>query len=169
MDITKGMSVRAKKLKEKSGKSYQDIAEETHMSQSSVHRYISGDVKDADPDSYNRIMSAIGGDDDPGPDECAAPAPPADTSPSLDEISQQHYCQLITAHKAELDRMQGFYTRTIRYKNRWIRFLAALLLLLFALLIIVLLIDITNPDIGWFQHLFGVSGRLPISKAFLGM
>lgn len=155
MDITKGMSDRAKKLKEKSGKSYQDIAEETHMSQSSVHRYISGDVKDADPASYGRIMAAIGGDDEPGPDECAAPAPPEDTSLSPDEIAQQHYCQLITAHKAELDRMQGFYTRTIQYKNRWIRFLAALLLLLFALLVIVLLIDITNPDVGWFRHIFG--------------
>lgn len=155
MDITKGMSDRAKKLKEKSGKSYQDIADETHMSQSSVHRYISGDVKDADPDSYNRIMSAIGGGDEPGPDECAPPAPPSDTGLPLDEIAQQHYCQLITAHKAELDRMQGFYTRTIQYKNRWIRFLAALLLLLFALLIIVLLIDITNPGIGWFRRVFG--------------
>lgn len=154
MDITKDMSKRAKQLKEESGKTYQDIAQETHMSQSSVHRYISGDVKDADPDSYGRIMAAIGGDDEPGPDECEAPAPPADTAPSLDEISQQHYCQLIAAHKAELDRMQGFYTRTIRYKNRWIRFLVALLLLLFALLIIALLIDITNPNIGWFRHIF---------------
>lgn len=155
MDITKDMSQRAKRLKEESGKTYHDIAQETHMSQTSVHRYISGDVKDADPDSYDRIMAAIGGDDDPGEDDCAIPTPPADTAPSLDEISQQHYCQLITAHKAELDRMQGFYTRTIRYKNRWIRFLAALLLLLFALLIIVLLIDITNPDIGWFRRVFG--------------
>lgn len=155
MDITKGMSARAKKLKEKSGKSYQDIAEETHMSQSSVHRYISGDVKDADPDSYNRIMSAIGGDDEPESEEYAVPAPSADAVPSPDEMPPQHYQQLIDAHKAELDRMQGFYTRTIRYKNRWISFLAALLLLLFALLVIVLLIDITNPDIGWFRHLFG--------------
>ena len=166
MDITKGMSNRAKKLKEKSGKSYQDIAEETHMSQSSVHRYISGDVKDADPDSYSRIMAAIGGTDEPGPDECAAPAPPSDTAPSLDEISQQHYCQLIASHKAELDRMQGFYTRAIRYKNRWINVLAALLFLLFALLVIVLFIDIANPGIGWFRHLFSVSSRVPIPKAF---
>ena len=156
MDITKDMSRRAKRLKDESGKTYQDIAQETHMSQTSVHRYISGDVKDANPDSYGRIMAAIGGDDDPGEDDCAMPAPQAaDTAPSLDEIAQQHYCQLITAHKAELDRMQGFYTRTIQYKNRWIRFLAALLLLLFAILIIVLLIDITNPNIGWFRHLFG--------------
>ena len=155
MDITKDMSKRAKRLKEESGKTYQDIALETHMSQTSVHRYIAGDVKDADPDSYNRIMAAIGGDDDPCEGDCSTSTPPADTAPSPDEISQQHYCQLIAAHKAELDRMQGFYTRTIRYKNRWIRFLAALLLLLFALLVIVLLIDITNPGIGWFQNLFG--------------
>lgn len=155
MDITKDMSKRAKRLKEESGKTYQDIALETHMSQTSVHRYIAGDVKDADPDSYNRIMAAIGGDDDPCEDDCSTSTPPADTAPSPDEISQQHYCQLIAAHKAELDRMQGFYTRTIRYKNRWINVLAALLFLLFALLIIVLLIDITNPGIGWFRNLFG--------------
>lgn len=155
MDITKGMADRAKKLKEKSGKSYQDIAEETHMSQSSVHRYISGDVKDADPDSYGRIMAAIGGDGEPESAECAAPAPPADTSLSPDEIAQQHYQHLIAAHKAELARMQELYDRTIRYKNRWINFLSALLLLLFTLVIIVLLIDIANPNIGWFRHLFG--------------
>ena len=155
MNITKDMSKHAKQLKEESGKTYQDIALETHMSQTSVHRYIAGDVKDADPDSYNRIMAAIGGYDDPCEDDCSTSTPPADTAPSPDEISQQHYCQLIAAHKAELDRMQGFYIRTIRYKNRWIRFLAALLLLLFALLVIVLLIDITNPGIGWFRHLFG--------------
>lgn len=155
MNITKDMSKRAKQLKEESGKTYQDIALEAHMSQTSVHRYISGDIKDADPDSYNRIMAAIGGDDDPCEDDCSTPTPPADPAPSPDEISQQHYRQLIAAHKAELDRMQGFYTRTIRYKNRWIRFLAALLLLLFALLVTVLLIDITNPGIGWFRHLFG--------------
>lgn len=155
MNITKDMAKRAKSLKEESGKTYQDIAEETHMSQSSVHRYISGDVKDADPDSYSRIMAAIGGDDDPCPDECVAPAPPADTGLSPDDIAQQHYLHLIAAHKAELDRMQGFYTRTIRYKNRWINILAVLLFLLFALLIIVLLIDITNPGIGWFRNLFG--------------
>ena len=155
MDITKDMSRRAKRLKEESGKTYQDIAQETHMSQTSVHRYISGDVKDADPDSYNRIMSAIGGDDEPGPDECAAPAPPADTSPSLDDIAQQHYQHLIAAHDAELAWMQELYNRTIRYKNRWINFLSALLLLLFVLVIIALLIDIANPNVGWFRHLFG--------------
>ena len=166
MDITKDMSNRSKRLKEKSGKTYQDIALETHMSQTSVHRYISGDIKDADPDSYNRIMAAIGGNDELGPDECAAPAPPSDTAPSPDEISQQHYCQLIAAHKAELDRMQGFYTRTIRYKNRWINVLAAFPFLLFSLLLIVLLIDITNPGIGWFRHLFGASNQLPVSRTF---
>lgn len=155
MNITKDMAKRAKSLKEESGKTYQDIAEETHMSQSSVHRYISGDVKDADPDSYSRIMAAIGGDDDPCPDECVAPAPPADTGLSPDDIAQQHYLHLIAAHKAELDRMQGFYTRAIRYKNRWINVLAALLFLLFALLVIVLLIDIASPNIGWFRHILG--------------
>lgn len=155
MDITKGMSDRAKKLKEKSGKSYQDIADEAHMSQSSVHRYISGNVKNADPDSYSRIMAAIGWCDDRCEDDFATPTPPADTAPSPDEISQQHYCQLIASHKAELDRMQVFYTRTIRYKNRWINVLAAFLFLLFALLLIVLLIDITNPGIGWFRRVFG--------------
>lgn len=155
MDITKDMSKRAKRLKEESGKTYQDIAQETHMSQTSVHRYISGDVKDADPDSYNRIMAAIGGDDEPGPDECAAPAPPADTGLSPDEIAQQHYLHLIATHKAELARIQELYDRTICYKNRWINFLSALLLLLFTLVIIVLLIDIANSNIGWFRHLFG--------------
>nr|DAL06307.1 MAG TPA: Regulatory protein [Caudoviricetes sp.] len=156
MDITKDMSRRAKRLKDESGKTYQDIAQETHMSQTSVHRYISGDVKDADPDSYGRIMAAIGGDDDPGEDDCAMPAPQAaDTAPSLDEIAQQHYQHLIAAHDAELARMQELYNRTIRYKNRWINFLSALLLLLFVLVIIVLLIDITNPNVGWFRHLFG--------------
>lgn len=162
MNITKDMANRAKSLKEESGKTYQDIAEETHMSQSSVHRYISGDVKDADPDSYSRIMAAIGGNDEPVEDYCATPTPPADTAPSPDEIPQQHYLHLIAAHKAELDRMQGFYTRTIRYKNRWIRFLASLLLLLF----VVLLIDIVNPNIGWFRHLFGASNQLPVSRTF---
>lgn len=161
MNITKDMSARARRLKEESGKTYQDIAKETHMSQTSVHRYISGDVKDADPDSYGRIMAAIGGDDEPESAECAAPAPPADTSLSPDEIAQQHYRHLIAAHKAELARMQELYNRTIRYKNRWINFLSALLLLLFVLVIIVLLIDITNPDVGWFRHLFS---RLEFSR-----
>ena len=166
MQITDEMLDEMKRLKKESGKTCQDIAAEAFVSSSTVQRYMSGAVKEADTGSFNRIMSAIGGDNEPGPDECAAPAPPSDTAPSLDEISQQHYCQLIAAHKAELDRMQGFYIRTIRYKNRWIRFLASLLLLLFALLVIVLLIDIVNPNIGWFRHLFGASNQLPVSRTF---
>lgn len=151
MQITDEMIDEMKRLKKESGKTCQDIADEAFVSSSTVQRYMSGAVKEADTGSFNRIMTAIGGADEP-----LQPAPQAaDTVPSLDEISQQHYCQLIAAHKAELDRMQGFYTRTIRYKNRWIRFLASLLLLLFVLLVTVLLIDIANPNIGWFRRIFG--------------
>jgi hypothetical protein len=160
LQITDEMLGEMKRLKKESGKTCQDIAAEAFVSSSTVQRYMSGAVKEADTGSFNRIMTAIGGADDP-----LQPAPQAaDTAP--DEISQQHYCQLIAAHKAELDRMQGFYIRTIRYKNRWIRFLASLLLLLFALLVIVLLIDIVNPNIGWFRHLFGASNQLPVSRTF---
>lgn len=146
MEITDDMIDRAKELKRKSGKTYQDIADEAFMSTSMVQRYINGDVKDADPEAYGRMVSAIAGDVEQEPDE------PPEPSLSADEIAQQHYRHMIATHEAELERMQQLYNRSIRYKNRWIIVLASLLLLFAAFTIIVLLVDIRNPQIGWFRH-----------------
>lgn len=160
MKITQDMAARLQQLKDASGKTYQDLADEVLMSASSIQRYVTGEVKDANPESYDRIVDALisgGASDTPS---VLPPEPAPSSAPdgmAADEIAQQHYRHLIATHEAELARLQSLYNRSIRYKDRWIIALSSALLLFLIFTIIILLIDIANPDIGWFQGLFGGS------------
>ena len=154
MKITQDMVAQTKRLKSDCGKTNQEIAEETFMSVSNVQRYINGDVKDADPDAYRRLIASIGGN----PDEFFQP------SPDQSQADRDLYRKLISQHNAELARMQTIYEASIAYKNRWIRVLAVVIFVLVAFNMTMLLIDVLNPDAGWIRKILGLSfsikGRL---------
>ena len=121
MQILPEMVEYAKQLKANCKKTNTDLAEETFMSVSNVQRYINGDVGNADPEAYRRLILALGGDLSMvlGNQPPAAPAP-------------DYLATLDARHTAELSRLSKTYEDRIASQDKWLRRLALVVAVLMA-------------------------------------
>lgn len=60
------------------------------------------------------------------------------------------------------ERMIAILNKSIREKNRWIYLLSSSVAILMLFIMFVLIVDLTNPDAGWFRSLFS-NGNLDFS------
>lgn len=76
----------------------------------------------------------------------AAPQPPAESA------EKQYIQRIISMYEAQLASSERQYNLVTAEKNRWIKILAIIIGILGAGVITILLIDILNPTVGWFQR-----------------
>ena len=157
MELRKEHVESIKKAKEESGKTYDQLADELHMSRSQAQRYINGNVKSAPSSVWRDICDSVGLD----PQEIGIQDQPEGTESTLIDIILP---ALEDRHRKEIDRLTAFHQNTVKalekqisYKNRWIRMLTVLCLILIFIIIITLFLDIMNPDTGWFREM--LSGK----------
>ena len=157
LKITPEMVEYTKQLKAACGKINPDIAEEAYMSTSNVQRYINGDVKDADPEAYRRLILALGGD----PDMVFNPSVP--TQPFSSETLSQLLDSYDRKHDKEIDRLKEAHKETtdvqkasIVHKDKWINKLSIVILILFVMVVTLLIwslkIDSMIADFGMIQY-----------------
>lgn len=114
-----------------------EIAELSGVPETSVSRILSGETANPSYLNVRDIVVALGGDEDAFFDG-APPAAPARTADA----------QLIALYEKRLEDKDA----ALRDKNKWIRNLFIVVIILVCFLVAWLIIDITNPAIGWFRY-----------------
>lgn len=133
------------------GKSYDQLAEELHMSKSQIQRYINGNVKSAPSSVWADICLAVGLDpvelgllDQPDQPE------QSELQAALDAMERRHQAEidrLAELHEASIDT----YKKQLENKDKWIKRLFAIAVALVVFIITVFFVDIANPNVGWFR------------------
>lgn len=117
--------------REKQNLTYQQIADASGVSVSTVSRFFSGQPESLSMQNFAGIAAACGvslRDLSPEPE----PRPPVPAQ--------------------QVDRMCRQYESTIRDKNKWLRALAAALAVLVLFILALLAVDILNPRVGWVRE-----------------
>lgn len=79
--------------------------------------------------------------------------------------------QIISIYEDRIADLKRSHNRESAEKNRWITILAVTVGILAAGIIAILLIDILNPTVGWFQRemVYGRGSSTPVYDAFLAI
>lgn len=127
---------KLKELKDQCGLTNQQIADKAGLSAATVQRYIAGNAKDAPVESARKIIEAMGGDAD---EVLGLLSPPKDHSAE------------IALYERMLDSMSKSHSDQVKEYRKWVRTLAILVGVLVLFIMCLLLIDILNPNVGWFR------------------
>ena len=116
-----------------------EIAELSGVPEASISRILSGETANPSYQNVRDIVVALGGDEDAFfnsvPPTAPAPAHSADA-------------QVIALYEKRLEDKDA----ALRDKNKWIRNLFIVVIILVCFLVFWLIIDITNPVIGWVRY-----------------
>lgn len=122
-----------------------EIAELSGVPESSIARILSGETQNPSYANVRDIVVALGGDEDAFFN--GAPAAPAPVH-TLDATAISLYEKRLE----EKDQRIADKDAALADKNRWIRNLFIVTSILVCFLVAWLIIDITNPSIGWFRY-----------------
>lgn len=121
-----------KALKEKSGLTDDQIADLSGVAKGTVTRIINGGTENPGFQTVADIVKALHG--------------------SLDEMAMIQVEEDEPVEKETESRLVLLYREIIRGKDKWIRTLAIALGAVMAVVMFLLIFDIMNPTVGWFQH-----------------
>lgn len=123
------------------GMTNQQIADASQVPKSTVDRVLRKDTENPTMKVILDIAAAVGYD-------FSKPM-----SPVPDDTANGTYIRhIISMYESQLSGQERQYNLVTTEKNRWIKLLALINAILVLGIIIILLIDITNPTIGWFQY-----------------
>lgn len=122
---------KLQELKDKSGMSYQDIADKSGVPLPTVKRIISGQTSDPGYSSVIAIVKALNG--------------------SIDDI--QEVMRENSRCAATTQKMCSVYEQNIHEKNQLIKFLLIISISMTAIFIFLLVWDFLNPSIGFFRKI----------------
>lgn len=133
------------------GKSYDQLADELHMSKSQIQRYINGNVKSAPSSIWADICFAVGLDP-VGIGMLEQPEQPeqSDLQAALEAMERRHQAEidrLTELHEASIET----YEKQLENKDKWIKRLFTIAVALVVFIIAVFFVDIANPNVGWFR------------------
>lgn len=127
----------------------QQIADASNVPKTTVDRILRRETSNPSFQTVVDIAAAVGY-------EFSAPAK---ASVETDDATLKHIIYVYEQRCADLEREGRMKTAqsnlVMAEKSRWIRFLTMLTLILVSGIILILLYDVTHPDIGWFQRMFG--------------
>lgn len=158
-------------LKQKCGMSNKDLAAVTGMAESTVQRYLTGAQKDPPIENVRALIVAMGGDPDDilgtkleAQEDVYIPAMPQASLTSQDRAMYEHMILAMEErHRAEIERINRAHERArealiadhreaIKEKKRWQIAHVIIIGVLVTFIMVLFVIDILNPDVGWFQR-----------------
>lgn len=120
----------------------QQISDESGVPKSTIDRVLRKDTENPTIQVVLAIAQAVGY-------EFGVPA--AAQSPEIIH-EDPHFRHIITMYERQIADMRRDHNRERTEKNRWIKILSLIIAMLGAGIIAILLIDILNPTVGWFQR-----------------
>lgn len=119
-------------LKRQSGLTVEQIADLSGVPVKTLNRIFSGETENPGFQTVADIVKALHG--------------------SLDEMAMIQVEEDEPMEKESESRLVLLYREIIRGKDKWIRTLAIALGAVMAVVMFLLIFDIMNPTVGWFQH-----------------
>lgn len=151
-----------RKMKQASGMTNQQIADASGVPLGTVNRVMSGQTRNPTTDTAAAIREVLEGAtaEEPQPDEPEQP-PEIDchTCPR-DMPTRQDYAQMSASYQQLLQRIEDRFRAALDSRDkqfaaeravyaRWLRVLAIACAALVLFVMLLLVIDITNPHVGW--------------------
>lgn len=151
-----------RKMKQASGMTNQQIADASGVPLGTVNRVMSGQTRNPTTDTAAAIREVLEGAtaEEPQPDEPEQP-PEIDchTCPR-DMPTRQDYAQMSASYQQLLQRIEDRFRAALDSRDkqfaaeravyaRWLRVLAIACAALVLFVMLLLVIDITNPNVGW--------------------
>lgn len=120
----------------------QQISDESGVPKTTIDRVLRKDTENPSVQVVLAIAEAVGY-------EFGIPA-----AAQAPEVIQEnpHFRHIITMYEKQIADIRRDQNRERAEKNRWIKLLAIIIAILGAGIITILLIDILNPNVGWFQR-----------------
>ena len=157
-------------LREKSGLTYEAIAEKSKTSESTVKNLCSGKTEDPRLNTVAPVIYAMGG----SIDEMYNPGKSKDevkeiSISSIKEIYEQQLLEMAKTHETHINNIRSHYEQhvqdlkenfekrladkgeIIKEKNNHANFFKILACVGFSILIGLLIVEVTNPDLGWIR------------------
>lgn len=163
---------KIKEMKLRSGMTNQQVADKSGVPIGTVNRVMADQVQNPNFETISAIVMALGGSIDEvvghtptvtAPAEAAEPeksSQPSQTvaqeQPQQKESAPDHVSSdLVRGYEMLLEerlKVIAAKNQLLEEKNQWIKRLFILCCILVAMIIGVLLFDVVNPDLGFFQH-----------------
>lgn len=151
-----------RKLKQASGMTNQQIADASGIPLGTVNRVMSGQTRNPTTDTATAIRDALEGAtaEVPQPDEPEQPTVDTCHACPRDMPTRQDYAQMSASYQQLLQRIEERFRAALDSRDkqfaaeravytRWLRVLAIACAALVLFVMLLLVIDITNPHVGW--------------------
>lgn len=151
-----------RKLKQASGMTNQQIADASGVPLGTVNRVMSGQTRNPTTDTAAAIREVLEGAtaEEPQPDEPEQPPEIDCHSCPRDMPTRQDYAQMSASYQQLLQRIEERFRTALDSRDkqfaveravyaRWLRVLAIACAALVLFVMLLLVIDITNPHVGW--------------------
>ena len=149
-------------LKEKSGLTYDAIAEKSGRSESTVKNLCSGKTEDPRLDAVAPVIYAMGGSIDEMYTGKSKDAVKEISINSIKEIYEQQLMDMSKTHEAHVNNIRAHYEqhredtvtnyeRLLKEKNSQTNFFKILACVGLAILISLLILEVSNPNLGWLR------------------
>jgi transcriptional regulator with XRE-family HTH domain len=149
-------------LKEKSGLTYEAIAEKSGRSESTVKNLCSGKTEDPRLDTVAPVIYAVGGSIDEMYTGKSKDAVKEISISAIKEIYEQQLIETGKINEAHISNIRAHYEqhredfkesyeRLLREKSNQNKFLIIFGCIGYAILIILLVLEVANPSLGWLR------------------
>lgn len=157
------------KLKEKSGLTYEAIAEKSQRSESTVKNLCSGKTEDPRLDTVAPVIYSVGGSLDEMYTGKSKDAVKEISISSIKEIYEQQLLDMSKTHETHINNVRSHYEQhiedlkqnfemrladkreIIKEKNSHANFFKILACVGLAILIVLLILEVSNPSLGWLR------------------
>lgn len=152
-DIIDGIIAKKSEL----GMTSQQLADASNVPKSTVDRILRKGTENPSLQTVLDLAGAVGYQFGEAVRKPLAPVPDGDkdSNPYLQHIIAMYERQLSdkeTAHSNEVAKLERHYNLVTSEKNRWITILGIITAILVTGIFVILLIDITNPTVGWYRR-----------------
>lgn len=157
-------------LKEKSGLTYEAIAEKSQRSESTVKNLCSGKTEDPRLDTVAPVIYAVGGSIDEMYTGKSKDAVKEISISSIKEIYEQQLIDMSKTNEAHVNNIRSHYeqhiedlkenfekriadkSEMIKEKNSHANFFKILACVGLAILVVLLIAEVMNPSLGWLRY-----------------
>lgn len=137
-------------LKEKSGLSNQQIHERSDLSLSTVNRFFRGEIENPDLDKVCRILNAMGYSLENLSDNEKISI----SRQNIDEVLLPYIDSILEPYRKQIDLLNkdlDHLKNALTYRRHVCNIAIAVAIALMVFICAILIIDLTNPNIGWYR------------------
>jgi len=152
-DIVDGIIRKKKEI----GMTSQQLSDASKVPKSTIDRILRGDTPNPSLQTVLDLAAAVGYSLSNHPEQPEA-APSANVKDPMVSHLIAVYENRGRAYEERIKRITAHFNMLLAEKNRWLKFSLTLNLIFVLFFAIVILVDVTNSDIGWVREMFSHSG-----------